>query len=481
MATFSPTQESPAQTMLRIERQNIARTGEATPSVAVGPITRQGNASTLPTGFGADMTNKIFRYDGSGNQNPTPAIQPPTAPTKTTPSGISGLNINGVLTRDQFDAQGSEASINEAAIRDRVRTEQQARIDAVNAVYDDMVRRQMNVNEGNQGSTRAINARSGLIGSDFGAANDANQRAAGQQAVDAVNRERGLQISSIYAKIDEDVQNRVSAEKAAAQGKANEYKSYLEKAQGEAKARAVQLGASGMSFDQLKQEAPDQLKKLLESSGMDEFTLALTMNTGKPVAEKIDYKTSVVGNRVVAYGVNPATGQLETMEKELPEGAQAKDVRIVGGELWSVSGDGSTATRIGGNSKPLIEQIGSGRSMRKVISYDGGKSWKDLTTGAAVSNTIVSSGGGNGADMGGATVQDEKKIEEEALQAWLLATGSPAPANQRQRQDIIDAYKDLRIKETPKPTPDFVGPMPTTVINPFEGLKDKKGDDDSLF
>lgn len=416
MATLTQPAESPAQTMLRIERQNIARTGEATPTPVTGQITRQGNAATLPTGFGADITGKIFRYDGAGNQSPTPApvaspITPAASPNTTSAGqsaiGLSGLNIKTPLSAAEYAAQNA-LQIDEQAIRERVRSEQQAQIDAVNAIYDDMVKGQGRVNDANMGSTRAINARSGLIGSDFGNANDSNQRAAGQQAVTAINRERGLKIAAIFSQIDGAVMEKVAAEKAAALGKAEEYNKYLEKAQGEAKDKAKLLGANGMTFDRLKQEAPDQLKKLLDASGYDEFTLATLMNSGKPPAEQTQYKTQVVGNRVVAYGINPATNQLETLEKELPAGAQANDVKIVDGELWSISPDGKGATKIGGSTEPLIEQLGSGRSMRKVISYDGGKSWKDLTTGAPAARPA---GGG-----GGGRAPAPKKTEKSALE-----------------------------------------------------------------
>lgn len=397
MATL--TKETPAQTMLRIERQNIERTGEATPSVPTGPISRTANASTLPTGFGADLTGKIFRYNGDGSLN-TGTSKPTTTPSSTpsvtpTPpagagSGVSGLDIKGVLSRSDYEKQFAPEVIDEASIRERIRAEQQQRIDAINSVYDDMVRRQMNVNEGNMGSTRAINARSGLLGSDFGNANISNQRAVGQQAIDAVNRERGLRISQVFADIDASVADKIEAEKAAAAGKANEYKSYVEKTTTEARERAKALGQQGLSYDQLKAEAPDKLKQLLESTGYDEFTLAATMNAAKPPAEQTKYEIKTIGNRVIAYGVNPTTGQLETLEKELPAEAIGNKVEIINGELWSITPDGKSASVIGKSTpKPLTKTV------KNVIytSTDNGITWQ-RASGSPAPAAARSSGGG---------------------------------------------------------------------------------------
>jgi hypothetical protein len=42
------------------------------------------------------------------------------------------------------------------------------------------------------------------------------------------------------------------------------------------------------------------------------------MNNNKKAAEKIDYQYKTVGNKVIGYGLNPKTGKIESIEKEIP-------------------------------------------------------------------------------------------------------------------------------------------------------------------
>lgn len=311
------------------------------PSTSIVQQARTSNPTTVSTGR--------YNLDGTLNTIPVTSGAPSSGNPASSPStGIPGLSAASVLTPEEYKAKYGPKGVDEAAIREEVRQQNQARIDAMNGIYDRMVREQAVVNTGNEGATRAINARSGLLGSDFGNANDANQKAAGQNAIRGINEERGLKISNIFAEIDKMAFDRVAAKKAEALGDANSYNIYLEKAQQSAKESAKALGASGVGFDELKEKAPDQLQKLLESSGYSEMELALQMNAAKKTAEKIDWKTDIKGNHVIVYGVNPTTGQVEYHSQELPAEAAGNDVKVVDGELWSVSSDGKSATMIGG-------------------------------------------------------------------------------------------------------------------------------------
>jgi len=365
MATspLKTTTETPAQTLLRVEQQNIAKTGSATPVPVTGSV--QAN-STLPSGYGSDLTGRIYRYTPDGKLNtgatpnaptpPTPSA-PTTPPTGTTPPSSSTSVKNdsattppvsyspSTMSRDEYLKQ---YAVDENAIKEQARKDAQARIDAVNAIYDDMVRKQTVTNTANEGSTRAINARSGLIGSDFGAANDANQRAAGDAAIKGVNLERDAKITGILAEMNKDVEAKIQSERERKKMDADSYNAYLEKQQSKAKDYVTQLGQNGMSFDQLKEKDPNAIAHLLENTGLTETELALRMNAANKTANKIDWKVDVSGNHVIVSGVNPATGKLEYHTQEIPAEFAKTDIKEVNGELWSISPDGKTATKIGG-------------------------------------------------------------------------------------------------------------------------------------
>ncbi len=321
-----------------------------------------GTVGTLPDG--TPIQNQAITYNRNytaPTPTPTPARYTPdgsvnTGANKPAPAANVnyGVGANGqslaptLLTQDQYTAQNAPKPVDEQSIREEIRKQQQARIDAINGAYNVMVGQQDVVNTGNQGSTRAINARSGLIGSDFGAANDSNQKQAGQNAINAINAERGMKISGVYAEIDQLASQKIAAQKSEALGNANAYKDYLEKAQTRSQTLVKNLGATGETVDNLKNTAPDRLKQLLEGSGMSELELSLAMNAARPPAAKIDWKTDIRGNNVIVYGTDPVTGELQYHTQELPAGAEANDVQVVNGELWSIGADGKSATKIGG-------------------------------------------------------------------------------------------------------------------------------------
>uniref|UniRef100_A0A6H1ZCE0 Putative transglycosylase n=1 Tax=viral metagenome TaxID=1070528 RepID=A0A6H1ZCE0_9ZZZZ len=272
------------------------------------------------------------RYDASGNL-------------------AGGTRSDGsTMSLEEWKAQ-QNAGVDENAIREQVRSENQARIDAINGAYDSMIGERRVVNEGNLGKTRAVNARSGLIGSDFGDANTKNQENANANALKAIEVERGQQISAIYTKMDEVSYNRIQAEKAQASNDADGYANYIAKAQEAASATIETLGTAGYSIDDIKADDPERLQQLLESTNMSELELAAKLNMYKPAEEKIDWKTDIKGNYLMAYGIDPKTGEMKYYTQELPADAVGNDVKIVDGELWSVTPDGLSATKIGGSTK----------------------------------------------------------------------------------------------------------------------------------
>lgn len=362
--------ETPAQTLLRVEQQNIAKYGQATPAVATGQVTRSGTASNLPTGFGADATGRIFRYNAEGQINPSPAptanngsstsptiTSPSTSsvsPTPSTPSLAPAApqpsigSVSSILSPQEYQAKFGASKVDEEGIRERIRLENQARIDAINATYDAMISERKVVNEGNLGSTRAVNARSGLIGSDFGNANMSNQENENMKALGAINAERNLQVQNVFKEVSQLVQDEVKAKRLEAQGNADAYKEYLTSAQDKARESAKTLGAAGLSYDELKNTNPSALETILKNTGYDEFTLAQLMNTNKKAAERIEYQYKTAGNKLIGYGVNPKTGAIETIEKDLPPEFVGNEVKVIDGEIWSVGADGKSATKIGG-------------------------------------------------------------------------------------------------------------------------------------
>ncbi len=315
------------------------------------------------------------RYDATGNINTSGNVQ--------TPSGI--------MSADEYAAKFGPKPVDEAAIRESVRAANQGRIDAINAAYDAMAGDQQVKNISNMGSTRAISARSGLLGSDFGNAALQNQDQAGGKAIAAINAERADKVAATLADVNLKIDQKIQAERDAAKMNANDYKTYYDKAQAEVRDSVKNLGASGVSFDQLKEKDPSQLKKILDSTGMSKFELAMQLNSAKRASEKIDWKLEKVGNVVIASGVNPLTGKLEYQTQQIPAEFANNDVKEVNGELWSIGADGKTAIKIGGEKK--VDLPASAQEYQYAVANGYKGSYTDYQNEDANRRNIISGGG----------------------------------------------------------------------------------------
>lgn len=289
-------------------------------------------------------------------------------------------------TYDQFQAERDSYGkpVDENAIREQVRKEQQARINAINDVYDSMVGQENVAGQGRLGSSRAINARSGTIGQDFGNSQDAKVAELNAGNVNAINKQRQLDIQGVYNKIDQMTADKVKAQKEEALGKANAYIDYLAGAKTQAQSAIAQAGKAGLTLQQLKDQAPDKLKSLLETSGYNEFELDMQLNANRDPANKIDYKIENKNGNLLVYGVDPLTGKTTFHTEQLPPEFSTNDVKLVEGELWSISPDGKSATKIGG---------GSATSDKKLMEVSPGASLYDPNTGKFIGTAPSSNAG----------------------------------------------------------------------------------------
>ncbi len=114
-------------------------------------------------------------------------------------------------------ANGADASLNvdpEKEYKAKLKL-YQGQIDATNAVYNDKLNASRVAGQGRLGSSRAIQGRSGLLGSDFGAAQTDTITGANQEADTAVQNERSVAIESILGLARKDALDAVTAKTAA--------------------------------------------------------------------------------------------------------------------------------------------------------------------------------------------------------------------------------------------------------------------------
>jgi hypothetical protein len=100
-------------------------------------------------------------------------------------------------------------------------------IDATNQVYDQMLAQARLEGQGRLGSTRAISARSGLLGSDFGASQKEKTIGINTGITQGIQAERAAKIGSIMGEVRKSVLDEVKAKNEARQQGAENYISYL--------------------------------------------------------------------------------------------------------------------------------------------------------------------------------------------------------------------------------------------------------------
>lgn len=92
----------------------------------------------------------------------------------------------------------AQTDINEDDIKRRTIREYQAQLNAVNSVYNDLLARAELGGQQNLGTERAIQARSGLLGSDFGASRTQAVQKETRQEVGGIEAQRSMDLSNIY-------------------------------------------------------------------------------------------------------------------------------------------------------------------------------------------------------------------------------------------------------------------------------------------
>lgn len=158
----------------------------------------------------------------------------------------------------------------------------QTQIDATDSVYDTILADKRLEGEGRLGSQRAISARSGLLGSDFGAAQKDRVTGFNSQITDSVQAERSLAIAAILGEARTAASEEVAAKRTAREQGAQEYLTFIKEASTRKDARFNQvisdLLAQGVDPNQL---TPEQLSEIQKNLGKDQNDVMAAFNRQK--------------------------------------------------------------------------------------------------------------------------------------------------------------------------------------------------------
>lgn len=300
----------------------------------------------------ADTTGQT-RYTGryttpAATQVTTPPVAGPstTAPSpmpvagaNPTPGAPAAVDPNVLaLTNDPIanyynNLKDFNGEADEQAIKSKVRADQQAAIDAIEQKYVSIFAGEQRDATGRLGTDRAINSRSGLTGSDFGAANTEKVTQLNKQSLDAVNAQKAMEVQSVYSKIDNLAKEEIAARKAEALGKING----LQEIQQKTRDLLPQIAKSAANL------TPEQRKKLAASAGYDELTFDTLLNSYKNQKEqgKTEFKTikQADGSEGLTGITTYADGRVEV--KDYPVSTGGKPVKVYDGIPYTETRDAS--------------------------------------------------------------------------------------------------------------------------------------------
>jgi len=279
----------------------------------------------------------------SPGQEPLPSrIRPTVTPTVTRPTG--------------------PAPVNENQIREDVRKRMQSSIDAINANYTNLLSQDRVAGVDRSGQTRAINARSGLIGSDFGFANQEKTTQYNKQQQEGLVARQNAEIASVMERIEERASTEIENRKKEALGQYERDLDAFKDTQTQARDDFKSLAQGGVDLATMSLA---QKAALFRQAGYDDQFGELIYNAMKPKPKQIDYKFEKLNDGMgLFYGQDPVTGELKQIKVpvDLPPDWQmqiAPDGTVLGynkntGETRMLSEQGQFAAPKDGNLDKII-------------------------------------------------------------------------------------------------------------------------------
>lgn len=228
-------------------------------------ILRDKAAPTAATAVATTTEEPVKRYDFS---NTNPASQEET-------DYYAGLDRTPVTDESR------------QKIRDDIARQQQVRIDEINKSYNGLVSQENQYGQGRIGSTRAMAARGGLLGSPMGQAQKTNMENYNVEKVGIINDKRNNDINAVWDKIDTRADAAIKAKEDAVNKNITDYFAYSKEQITEAKQNMVDIAKTGQELTTLN---PDDKKKIMEQTGYSELVFDSIWNQNLPKNQQKNYK-----------------------------------------------------------------------------------------------------------------------------------------------------------------------------------------------
>ncbi len=207
------------------------------------------------------------------NANPAPGYKAPVAPTEpvaeptvaqaySTPE-YDNTYDNALNSGSSYYKGISDAPIDENAIRQATLGRFQQEIDATNGVYSQKLREAQMQGQNRIGTTTAINARRGMVGSDMGAADTENTNRYNTNINNSILDEQRAIVAGLTRQANKDASDEITQKKAAKQAGYENYIKFLGESETRKTNRVSNLAKSlvtqGVDLDKLSPGELDQI------------------------------------------------------------------------------------------------------------------------------------------------------------------------------------------------------------------------------
>lgn len=249
-----------------------------TPTAKPAPTTARAPVAAIPTSV---VNEPTVGETLQGIKTQALTIQDQINQMKTAEAAAKGKKYSPVSLNSNNNQNPYDKPIDERAITQNQMRLFQAEIDSTNKVYDQLYNQKVMEGTGRLGSQRAQAARGGLLGSDFGSAQQDTVTGYNSQITNAVQAERSAKIGSIMGTMRTAVSDEIAKKRLARTQDADAYLKYLN------------------GRDETKQKNTQTIAASFLSQGIDPSTLtpdemkAITGDTSISAADIImDYQSA---------------------------------------------------------------------------------------------------------------------------------------------------------------------------------------------
>jgi hypothetical protein len=278
---------------------------------------------------GTDEQNRQLSSSITPTKTPTQTEQPQLAGytpiTSVTPDELTTVSqAYGDFVRDPNQYMASQG-MSEQDFRNKEMARMQREIDATNAVYANKLVRAKELGQGRLGSSTAIQARRGMLGSDFGEAITRGTENVNQDIYNSIEAERALAESQIRLGVEQMAKKNFEEARAAKESGFKNYIEFLKGSEEKKQANAEQLANilvaqgidpgnySSLNADAIKSgTTADLVKKayMLKRYESEQATKAAEEASKRKIQEALATKgIETIGEGQAGYQYDPVTGQ----------------------------------------------------------------------------------------------------------------------------------------------------------------------------